>query len=84
MLETFSVPSMIVAADTAAKTSDVTLIELRLARGMGGKSYMLITGDVAAVSAAIERVVSVVGNEGMLLDSTVIPNPDKEIWSHIF
>ncbi len=84
VLETFSVPSMIVAADTAAKTSEVTLLELRLARGMGGKSYMLLTGDVAAVSAAIERAISVVGNEGMLLDSTVIPNPDKELWSHIF
>ena len=32
VLETFSVPSTIIAADTAAKTSDVTLIELRLAR----------------------------------------------------
>jgi len=83
VLETFSVPSTIVAADTAAKTSDVTLIELRLARGMGGKSYVLITGDVAAVTAAIEHARSVVGEEGMLLDSTVIPSPDKELWASI-
>ncbi len=83
VLETFSVPSILVAADTAAKTSDVTLIELRLARGMGGKSYMLITGDVAAVSAAIEHARQVVGGEGMFLDSTVIPNPDKGLWNTI-
>ncbi len=83
VLETFSVPSMIVAADTAAKTSDVKLIELRLARGMCGKSYMLLTGDVAAVTAAIDHAKSVVGNEGMLLDSTVIANPDKDLWSSI-
>lgn len=83
VLETFSVPSMIVAADTAAKTSDVKLVELRLARGMCGKSYMLLTGDVAAVSAAIEHARAVVGNEGMLLDSTVIPNPDKDLWASI-
>ena len=83
VLETFSVPSTIIAADTAAKTSDVTLIELRLARGMGGKSYVLITGDVAAVTAAIEHARSVVGEDGMLLDSTVIPSPDKELWASI-
>ncbi len=83
ILETFSVPSMIVAADTAAKTSDVKLVELRLARGMAGKSFMLLTGDVAAVTAAIEHAKDVVGKEGMLLDSTVIPNPDKELWATI-
>lgn len=83
VLETFSVPTMIVAADTAAKTSEVKLVELRLARGMCGKSYMLLTGDVAAVSAAIEHAKEVAGKEGMLLDSTVIPNPDKELWNTI-
>ncbi len=83
VLETFSVPSIIVAADTAAKTSDITLIELRLARGMCGKSYVMITGDVAAVTSAIEHAREVVGEDGMLLDSTVIPSPDKDLWASI-
>lgn len=83
VLETFSAPAIIVAADTAAKTSEVSLIELRIARGMCGKSYMLITGDVAAVSAAIESAKNKVGTEGLLLDSTVIPNPDKSLWDTI-
>ena len=71
------------AADAAAKTSLVDLIELRVARGMCGKSYMLITGDVAAVSAAIERAQQEVSTDGMLLDSSVIPNPDKRLWDTI-
>lgn len=83
VLETFSTPSIIVAADEAAKASEVKLIELRIARGMGGKSYMLLTGTVASVSAAIDRAKTVVGEEGMLLDYSVIPNPDKSIWSSI-
>ncbi len=83
VLETFTAPSIIVAADTAAKASEVKLIELRIARGMCGKSYMLLTGTVASVSAAIERAKVVVGDEGLLLDSSVIPNPDKSIWSSI-
>ncbi len=83
ILETFSVPSAIMAADAAAKTSDVTLVEIRLARGMGGKSYILLTGDVAAVSAAIEHAASTIGESGMVLDSAVIPNPDKSLWDSI-
>ena len=83
VLETFSTPSIIVAADEAAKASEVKLIELRIARGLGGKSYMLLTGTVASVSAAIDRAKMVVGEEGMLLDYSVIPNPDKSIWSSI-
>ena len=83
VLETFSAPAIIVAADTAAKTSDVSLIELRIARGMCGKSYMLLTGDVAAVTAAIDSAKIKVGEEGLLLDSTVIPNPDKSLWASI-
>lgn len=83
ILETFSVPSAITAADAAAKTSDVTLVEIRLARGMGGKSYILLTGDVAAVSAAIEHAAASVGESGMVLDSAVIPNPDKSLWDSI-
>ena len=83
ILETFSTPAVIVAADTAAITSDVTHIELRIARGMGGKSYMLLTGDVAAVSAAIESARAKIGDDGLLLDSSVIPNPDKSLWASI-
>ena len=46
-------------------------------------AYLLLTGDVAAVSAAIERAKTAVGEDGMLLDSTVIPNPDKGLWNTI-
>ena len=83
VLETFNAADIITAADAAAKTSLVDLIELRVARGMCGKSYMLITGDVAAVSAAIDRAKIEVGTNGMLLDSSVIPNPDKRLWETI-
>lgn len=83
ILETYSVASAIVAADTTAKTADVQLIELRLARGLCGKSYLLLTGEVAAVSAAIEKAKAEAGEEGMFLDSSVIAGPDKKIWDKI-
>ncbi len=83
VLETFSAAAAIVAADTAAKTALVDLIELRLARGMCGKSYLLLTGEVAAVEAAIERAKLGAGEDGMFLDSAVIPRPDKKFWQNI-
>lgn len=83
IVETFSAASIIVAADEAAKTSIVELVELRIAKGMCGKSYCLLTGDVSAVEAAIEKAKQAVSETGMLLDASVIPNPDKRLWESI-
>ncbi len=83
ILETYSSCAAIVAADTAAKTALVELIELRLARGMCGKSYVLFTGEVAAVEAAIEKARAGAGENGMLLDSSVIARPDEKLWKSI-
>lgn len=79
ILETYDVASVIVAADVAAKTAMVRLIEVRVAKGMCGKSYLLLTGEVAAVEAAIEAGKRSVGEKGMLLDASVIANPAAKL-----
>ena len=79
IVETYDATSIIVAADEAAKTAIVDLIEVRLARGMCGKSYMMITGEVSAVSASIDRAKELVAEKGMYLDSSVIAHPDKRM-----
>mgnify|MGYP002519776181 CR=1 FL=1 len=83
ILETYSAASIIVAADIAAKTAIVKLIELRIAKGMCGKSYMLITGEVAACEAAIQKAKASVGERGMFLDSSVIARPDAQLCKSI-
>lgn len=83
VIETFDAAQIIVASDNAVKTSEVRLIEIRLARGMCGKSYAMLTGEVAAVEAAIERAKEVVMPSGMMLDSTVIARPDKKLIEKI-
>ena len=83
MLETYSVASIIVAADTAAKAAKVTLLEIRIARGMCGKSYLIMTGDIGAVEAAVEAACQKAGENGMLLDKSIIANPDPKIWESI-
>jgi microcompartment protein CcmL/EutN len=83
ILETYSAASIIRAADNAAKTADVKLVELRIAKGMCGKSYMYLTGEIAAVEAAIERAKAGEQDSAMFLDSSVIANPDKKLWKNI-
>ena len=83
ILETFSAASIFVAADEAAKTAVVDLIELRIARGMCGKSYLLLTGELSAVEASIEKAKKAVGDGAMLLDYTIIPNPDSKFLKSI-
>lgn len=74
-IETFSAASVILAADAAVKAAKVDLIEIRLANGMGGKSFVTLTGDVGAVQSAIRAGVAMVENEGFLVESVVIPSP---------
>lgn len=83
VIETFDAAQIIVAADNAVKTSEVRLIEIRLARGMCGKSYVTLTGEVAAVKAAVDRAKEVVSRSGMLLDTTVIARPDRKFINKI-
>ena len=83
ILETYDVASLLDAADQAAKTAIVDLIELRLAKGMCGKSYMLITGEVSAVEASIRRAKELVAAKGMYLDSSVIAHPDRRMMDTI-
>ena len=81
VLETFDASAIIVAADIAAKTAE--LIELRIAKGMCGKSYLYLCGEVSAVDAAIARAKETVAGSGMFLDSTVIAHPDEQIIKSI-
>ena len=82
ILETFTAAAAVVAADTAAKTALVELVEIRLAKGMCGKSYIILTGSVSSVTAAIERAKAGV-EDGMFLDSSIIAGPDERLWESI-
>lgn len=78
VIETFTGASAIVAADHAAKTAEVTVFEIRVCRGMCGKSYVLLSGSVAAVEEAVRSSVEKISDEGLVLDYAVIPAPSKD------
>lgn len=83
VLESFSVASLIEGADAAAKSADVTLIEVRLAMALGGKAFVTMTGSVAAVQSAVDAGAEVIGGKGLLVNKVVIASPRRELLSEM-
>ena len=79
VIETFSVASAIMAADAAVKAADVDIIEIRCATGLGGKSFLYLTGDVASMNSAVQAGIDILQNTGLILSHVIIPSPSKEI-----
>ena len=80
VMEFFSVTAAVYAADAAAKAADVTLLDVRLGVGIGGKSFAVFTGEVAAVEEAVRCGMAAGEEKGLAVTSTVIPSPRKEIF----
>ncbi|MDR1511102.1 MAG: BMC domain-containing protein [Synergistaceae bacterium] len=79
VMEFFSVTSSIIAADTAVKASPVDLVDLRLGTGIGGKSFVVISGDTSSVKIAVDAAIAGMADDGMLVNKTVISKPDKKL-----
>lgn len=74
IMESFSLSTMIIAADAILKAANLQPIELRLGNGLGGKAFFLFTGDVAAVEAGISAGREIAEEKGLLVNAEVIPS----------
>jgi microcompartment protein CcmL/EutN len=83
IVESFSVASLIEGADAAVKAANVQLIEIRLAMALGGKAFVTLTGDVAAVESAVDAAAQIVGQKGLLVNKVVIPRPRPELLNEM-
>ena len=84
VIEVFSLCAAVLAADAAAKAADVRLMEVRLGRGLGGKSFIALTGEIASVQAAIDAARAVEGTAGLMNDSVVIPAPHPDMSRSLY
>ncbi len=84
VLEFFSVTAAVQAADVAVKAADVELVDLRLGLGIGGKSFVVLTGEVAAVREAIHAGAGIASDSGMLMGNVVIPSPRPEVFQSLY
>ena len=80
VMEFFSIASAVIAADAAAKAANVRLLEVRLGLGIGGKSFVTLSGEVAAVQAAIDAGIADAEIKGTVVSTCVIPSPSREIF----
>ncbi|HVX65675.1 MAG TPA: BMC domain-containing protein [Bryobacteraceae bacterium] len=83
VLESFSVASLIEGADAAVKSADVQLVELRLAMALGGKAFVTMTGNVAAVESAVAAGAQMIGQKGLLVNKVVIASPRPELLTEM-
>lgn len=83
IIETITAAVCIVAADAAVKAADVQLLEIRLANGLGGKSFVLMEGTVADVEASVAAGVELVRQEGLLVRQVIIPQLHEQMRARI-
>jgi microcompartment protein CcmL/EutN len=83
VVETHTVAASILAADQALKAATVDMLELRIANGLGGKSYFTITGEVSDVRSAVTAGASLARERGQLAREVVIPRPHKDLVRHL-
>ncbi len=77
LIETKEAIAAVRAADAAAKAAHVHLLETKVVVG-GGKGYVSMTGEVAAVRTAVGAGIATVPDGG-LVSHIVIPQPDTQL-----
>ncbi len=83
VIETLTSPSILVAADSAVKATSAQLIEIRIARALGGKNICIINGDVASVDESVRVGIQYAKEKNFLVDSQVIPSPHEDLYKAI-
>jgi microcompartment protein CcmL/EutN len=81
ILEFYNITQAVYAADAAVKAADIKLLNVRLATGIGGKSFVVLAGSVAAVKAAARAGSEAAEQRGTVVAVTVIPNPRPEVFA---
>jgi len=83
VVESFTMCSVLAAADAAVKEAAVELLEIRLPVMTAGKSFVTFTGEHAAVSRAVEAAGAVLRAQGLLVAAVVIPRPREELYAFL-
>ena len=78
VIETTTVAGIIQAADAAVKAAMVTMTQIEMADGLGGKGYALFAGKLSDVEAAVEAGAAAI-NADQLLAKVVIAQLHEEM-----
>lgn len=79
-VETHSVASALLAADSALKRAQVSVRSMQLARGIGGKGYFVLNGELHMIEAALEACAQALPTH-LLVATEIISRPHRELFS---
>ena len=78
IVEMTTVAATLHAADVALKATDICVLNMHLALGIGGKGFFTLGGELADVQAAVEAVQDAAMPE-RIVGIEVIPQPHGEV-----
>ncbi|MHB1346758.1 MAG: BMC domain-containing protein [Candidatus Humimicrobiaceae bacterium] len=83
IIETLTSPSIFYAADRAVKASDADLVEVRIARAIGGKNTCIINGDISSVKESVMAGIKYAQEKDFLVDYQIIASPHPSFYRAI-
>ncbi|MFQ5555471.1 MAG: BMC domain-containing protein, partial [Acidimicrobiia bacterium] len=83
IVETATVATVLDAADAGVKAADVTLSAVRLADGLGGKGYALLSGAVAEVEASMVAALGRAEQSGALVRHELVSQLHPELAANL-
>jgi len=83
IIETLTSPSIFYAADRAVKASDVDLVEIRIARALGGKNTCVLNGDISSVKESVMAGIEYAKEKDFLVDYQIIASPHESIYKAV-
>ncbi len=84
VLETRDINSGLYAANYIKKSSNVEIIRISFTLGLGGKSLVIFTGDIASVKNGIEVARDNLEDPKAIVYSAAIASPSKELIENLF
>ena len=78
IVETHTIASTVLAADTALKRARVGLTHLHLAKGIGGKGWFTLSGPQPDVEAALEGAALAI-EQRLLVATEIIQRPHRDL-----
>lgn len=79
VIECFGAPTLLGAADCAAKTGDIAIEGIHLLAGIGGKATVVVSGDVESARMAVDAAAEFAADRRLLAHRVLIPRPDASI-----
>ncbi|MGD2051110.1 MAG: BMC domain-containing protein [Acidimicrobiia bacterium] len=83
IVETVTVATVVQAADAGVKAARVDVSAVRLADGLGGKGYVLFSGHIADVEAAVEAARDWADDRGHLVEARIVAQLHDEMGANL-